>query len=561
MGSSMQSRRSTASATDIMRPKQKTQSFKRFGLGLFASPIARRILLANIAGLIVLVMGALIVNELRAGLVQARIESLDGQAQLTGSLIEDLATRGAPEPTMDPDLARALLARVELSPNIQMRVFDLNGAVVADTRLLEDMLETEDLPPLGEPRGVDLALDNVLRPLAQALAPFLPRRPDGVFDLTTLEDEHRNAIVGEASSGQRLTESGRRVVSVSVPIQRVSAVVGILTVEASDVEAIIRAERAALIPFALVAILVAVLSAVLMTVTIARPLRRLAAAADQVRAGDSARLEMPALERRRDEIGELASALSSMTDALRQRIESNERFAADVAHELKNPLTSIRAAVETADAVDDPDVRQRLRHVIATDVSRLDRLITDISSATRLEASFARQPQEPLDLTSMLSEICEAYAHLDAPDPDNINAKRAAGVVFKNPGFKITVFARAESLARVFRNLIDNARSFSPQDGSVRVSVVRVGADARVYVDDDGPGVPADNLERIFDRFYTDRPSGASFGTNSGLGLSIARDLVSSHNGRLWAENRHVNDDVVGARFAVALPVARRTEV
>jgi two-component system sensor histidine kinase ChvG len=280
------------------------------------------------------------------------------------------------------------------------------------------------------------------------------------------------------------------------------------------------------------------------------PVLRLARAADRVRLSRARAIALPDLAGRDDELGDLARSLEAMTQALSERMGAIERFAADVAHELRNPMTSIRSAVETLDIVKADAPRQRLLGILQQDVNRLDRLITDISNASRLDAEMARDSPAMLDLGRLLADICGFYEATVKPGERHVR--------FLQPpaGEPLRVMGREGPLSQVFRNLIDNARSFSPIDGEVRVSVGRDRDEIRVFVDDDGPGVPPENMETIFERFYTSRPKGAAFGGNSGLGLAIARQIVETHGGKIWAENRGAPDRVEGARIVVALPPA-----
>jgi two-component system, OmpR family, sensor histidine kinase ChvG len=282
---------------------------------------------------------------------------------------------------------------------------------------------------------------------------------------------------------------------------------------------------------------------------------RLSAAADQVRLQRARAISLPDLEDRRDEIGDLARSLESMTDTLSTRMDAIERFAADVSHEIKNPLTSIRSALETLDLVQDKDKRDRLTAVLQQDVRRLDRLITDISNASRLDAELSRDRPRPVDLPALLTDIVGVYETTSKPG----EAPVTLHIALDTPA---RVMGRDGPLGQVFRNLIDNARSFSPAGAAVRVSVVRDDLDAlplHVRVEDDGPGIPAENLETVFQRFYTSRPRGAAFGSNSGLGLSIVRQIVEAHGGRVTATNRiDASGAVAGARFEVALPAVGR---
>jgi two-component system sensor histidine kinase ChvG len=351
-----------------------------------------------------------------------------------------------------------------------------------------------------------------------------------------------------------MSESGDRVVSVSIPIQRVRQVLGVLTVEAGGVDDIVAAQRMAMAPFILVAIAVTLASSILLDRLVARPVLRLARAADRVRLSRARAISLPDLAARDDEVGDLTRSLESMTDALSARMDAIERFAADVSHEIKNPLTSIRSAVETLEiSGDKPAARDRLLAVLKNDVRRLDRLITDISNASRLDAELSREAPRRIDLARLLGDIVTVYAASQR--------EGEPGVRLDLDGGEYPVIGRESPFGQVVRNLIDNARSFSPPEGEVRVQLQRLQEGdhrlIRVVVDDNGPGVPSENLETIFERFYTSRPKGAAFGGHSGLGLSIARQIVEAHHGRISAENREGPDgSVAGARFIVTFPEA-----
>jgi len=304
----------------------------------------------------------------------------------------------------------------------------------------------------------------------------------------------------------------------------------------------------------IVAVAVAVITSALLTFGIARPLRNLAIASDRVTAGTAQRLNLGPLHNRKDEIGDLSRAMEEMTTSLYDRIQENERFAADVAHELKNPLTSIRSAVETSLAVNDPAMKEKMANVIARDVIRLDRLISDISNLSRLEAEIVREELVRVDIGRLLEDIVSIYRDTARDGDPRVT------LVNKTDGVQ-EVSGREGPLGQVVRNLVENARSFSPPGGQVTVTLSRVtsarGPMVRITVEDDGPGIPPDKLEKIFQRFYTDRPAGAKFGNNSGLGLSIVRQITDTHRGTVWAENRMTDGRVAGARFVVELPVAQ----
>ena len=519
------------------------------GKGLIRSRIARLIFASNMAGLVVLIAGAMVLNEMRAGLVVSKKQDLVAQSQIFTNLLSEGATFGQPLPRMDQELARATIRSLALPISVRAQVRDRSGEIVADSFMLSERVDVSALPPLEEPGAFQKMSADLSNWASGILQQVLPERGAGAVRAQSFEEEFAAAMSGETAASQRFSDRGQRVISVSVPVQHVSAVVGVLTLEASDVEEIVRAERAALIPFILVAVLVALITAALLTLGIARPLRRLSVAADGVRAGEADRLNLPELTRRRDEIGDLAQSIEAMTAALVERIEANERFAADVAHEMKNPLTSIRSAVETAERVqDDPEAREKLRQVIASDVRRLDRLITDISNASRMEAEFTRLPTQSLDIGRLCEDIVQTY------DASRVNGEIPVRFRDETMGAGLLVRGREGPVGQVLRNLIDNARSFSPEGEAVTVTLEQGRAGprtlARILVEDNGPGIPADKLEKIFDRFYTDRPPGAAFGNNSGLGLSIVRQIVESHRGVVSAENRTEG----GARFIVELP-------
>jgi two-component system sensor histidine kinase ChvG len=474
---------------------------------------------------------------MREGLIEARIDSLRTQGELIANVLAEGATEDEPEPRLLPEAARTILRTLYVPESVRVRLFSTTGDGITDSFLLADQVITRVLPPLDE---------------IPAVEPFAEEEAVEEASERTLEDEFARALVGRVVENQRENEAGERVVSVSIPVQRVQKVVAVLTIEAAGVDAIIAAERRALIPFLVVALVVTLVSSSLITLFVARPIRKLARAAEQVREAGPRNASIPDLSARRDEIGDLSVTLEDMTEALAERIDAIEAFAADVAHEVKNPLTSIRSALETLPKVSDDERRERLLDVMRHDVKRIDRLITDISNASRLDAELSRAAATPMDLVKLVKDMVALYA--------DIRRDGEPEVVFVGGPAKAAMHGAEEPLGRVFRNLIDNAKTFSPPGGTVRITVsadpgLAFAPGFRVTVEDDGPGVPEENLERIFDRFYTERPKGAAFGSHSGLGLAIARQIVSAHHGRIYAENRKKPDgSVAGARFVVDLP-------
>lgn len=524
------------------------------------SRIGRIIFLANFLGLFIVVLGALLLSEWSEGLTQAQIRSLRAEGELIKNILIESTT--GPAPSMDEVAVRRTLRRLlppaneaTGQPGPRVRVFDANGRLVADTDVLYGRVDQHELPPLTEPQpGIGDSF-KAISDAAERVENFriTPWRPTG-----TLEQEIARAMAGAPASSQRIDERGQGVVSLSLPIQRVSAVLGVITLESPDVERILLAERLRMIPFVFGATIATFLSSALLGLFVARPLRLLASAADRLRATGATRLALPEVSRRQDEIGEVSRSIEAMTAALADRIDANERFAGDVSHELKNPLASIASAVEAARKVTDPAKQSELLSIVSNDVRRLDRLITDMARASRIEAETARGDLSRVDLARLASVIAESYAAAPGETSE-------VAVAFRGPApADAFVLAQEGPLGQVFRNLIDNAKSFSPPGGVVTLKVeterTREGGLVRATVEDQGPGIPPANLETIFQRFYTDRPRGAAFGGNSGLGLSIARQIVESYGGKIWAENIEglTPDKPVGARLVVVFPAAAR---
>ncbi len=568
--------------------KRPRRAIRRLRSGVAVSRLTLTIVLANFIGLVILLVGSLGVTQYRDGLVQAKLEGVRAQAQLFADVLAQVAINESDcAPVYADEAAQSgatvcgltlsqrdvneVFNRVWDSFEGRVRIFaapqtndnppvkDASALLIDDVMLRADEILVEDLPPVEEAHA-----DNALWRLARSAESFLKRFMTGGFrrdaERRTIEAELNEALASSpfveerGATSVRFNEDGELVASVSVPIRRVQAIYGVVTAEIGGIEDLVADARLAILPFFGLACAAALLTSLLLTAAIAQPIRQLAVAADKVREGIAAagRARIPDFSARKDEIGELSASLRSMTQAIYARIDAIESFAADVAHELKNPLTSIRSATETLDIATKPEAREKLMGVIKKDVARMDRLITDISNASRLDAELAREAREAVDLRKLLSDITDLY-RMTAKDSE-------ARVAFDPSGAPVYLFGNATALGQVFRNLIDNARSFSPPSGEVRVFLVPPTDRERliqVIVDDDGPGIPADALEKIFSRFYTKRPHGAAFGNNSGLGLAISRQIVASHDGVIWAENRTgEKGEPLGARFVVELPAA-----
>ncbi|MEJ1970662.1 MAG: stimulus-sensing domain-containing protein [Rhizomicrobium sp.] len=512
------------------------------------SALSRRIILFNAFALVVLITGVLVVQSSRAGLVDERLSGIQSQAQIVASTLAEYSTDEVNH-IMYVAQAKPLLRQLIAPTRLRARLYDTTGHLLIDTRYLlaRNIVQVQELPPLdwwdNFKADVVRLYDGVMgvRPFTR-LEPYFEAGDNG-----RVYSEVTTALSGDSADAERVDERNRLVLSVAIPIQRFKAIYGVLLVstEGGDIDDILREERATLIQVFLVAVAVMVVSSLFLARFIADPVQRLARAADEVRSGHAGRSTIPTMDERRDEIGDLAGSLSAMTRALYDRIDAIERFAADVAHELKNPLTSLKSAVEMLGRADTDDARARMMAIVRNDVKRIDRLITDISDASRLDAELSRETSGRVDIGHLLATIVEIY---------NMTAV-ARGVHLElklDLPPQATVLGRDERLGQVFRNLIDNAISFSPPGGAVEISGRVEGGFARILVDDSGPGIPEENLEAIFDRFYTSRPPD-HFGNNSGLGLSIARQIVEAAGGTIIAANRSTG----GACFVVRLPLLR----
>ncbi|MFC5845685.1 sensor histidine kinase [Aminobacter sp. NyZ550] len=547
----------------------------------FFSSLTRRILFLNLAGLAVLVAGIFYLNAFRGALIEARVESLMTQGGIIAGAIASSATvetdaiRIDPEKLLElqageslgpgtdqldsldfpinPERVAPLLRRVISPTRTRARIYDRDANLLLDSR---HQILRYDLPPVEEeePTLIERAQKFIFDFFVDSSLPVYKEQPGGNG---AAFPEVVQALTGGPATIVRVSEQGEQIVSVAVPIQRFRAVLGVLmlSTEGGDIDKIVAAEQKAILRvFGVAALVTAILSMVLAS-TIATPLRRLSAAANRVRRGSKNRDEIPDFSDRQDEIGNLSVAVRDMTNALYNRIEAIESFAADVSHELKNPLTSLRSAVETLPLAKNESSRARLMEVIQHDVRRLDRLITDISDASRLDAELAREDASRVDLKKFIGDLVsvsrESGRHKKPVEIEFTPAKLPAGVKNYN------VAGHDLRIGQVITNLIENARSFVPDEhGHIAISLARVGKFNVITVEDNGPGIRAENIDRIFERFYTDRPASEAFGQNSGLGLSISRQIVEAHGGTLTAENITGTKpgELKGARFIVAFP-------
>ncbi len=532
------------------------------------SPLLRRILLVNLVPLALLLAALLYLDQYQNGLLAAEVTALREQARIYAGALGESAVRDddAGHARLQPDLARPLLhSLTEPTPNAQARVYDPEGQLVADSRVHEGTggaVTTEPLPPAaarGEVLGaIGRVYDRVLAWFPhEGEVPVLDTGPSaaGPDWQPDMREELRLSGGNKARQMQayvRRTQDDRLLVTVSEPVVRDRRMVGIvlLTREAREVDNSLLAVRLSILALFGLALGLTVPLSWYLSLTIARPILRLARVAEQMREGRGrSGIVPPLLLARHDEVGELAQALAQSARALWDRMDAIERFAADVAHEIKNPLTSIRSAIETLRRIDDADKQRRLLAIIAEDVGRLDRLISDISDASRIDAELSRVATGPVDVAPILATLAGINAATRADGAPHIEVAPAEGAT--------VVQGVEDRVVQVLRNLIANAVSFSPANGRIVLTTRESGGMVEICVDDEGPGIPQARLEHIFDRFYSERPRGEQFGQHSGLGLSISRQIVAALRGRISAENRRdPGGRVLGARFVVRLPRA-----
>ncbi len=578
-------------------PATRVRALSAAVVSRFSSSLTRRIVVLNLGGLLVLSAAFLYLNQFREGLIDARVQSLQTQSEIIAAAIAASAAvdtdsitidpekllRLAPGETYDPNAdtyddaefsinperVGPVLRRLVSPTHTRARVYDRDGYLLVDSQSLAERASiiSSELPAPNRDEATPTLVERTWNLLRGRFGPDAPPAATEPVEAGNgrAYPEVREALAGTPASVVRVNAKGETIVSVAVPVQRFRLVRGslLLSTQGGDIDKIINFERWAIIRIFLVSAGVMFLLSLLLAGTIAEPMRKLADAAERVRRGVKSRQEIPDFTSRSDEIGHLSGALRDMTGALYNRIEAIESFAADVSHELKNPLTSLRSAVETLPRARNEESRARLLEIIQHDVKRLDRLISDISDASRLDAELARGNTDTVDLAKLLGAVVFVANEVDRGDGVRVGLDIAPT---DDPRRAYLALGHDSRLAQVVNNLVDNARSFSPRGGAVRVALrggrsgARQGQAAEgfeIIVDDDGPGVPEPVFERIFERFYTDRPD-QGFGQNSGLGLSISRQIVEAHGGTIRALNRGDQPNGAGgARFVVWLPQPR----
>ena len=493
--------------------------------------LGARIIAINLIGLILLAIGFILVDKSENNLIEARKEALILQANLIAFSF-----------TLDSSVTNQEINNID---NLFLTK-KWTSTKIARTQIFNDnLIKIFDSKDYQKEKNQDQDSSNyffsdIIKIIKELFGRDAPLLPDLGYSLSDLKD----AILGKTKATEYKLKNGGITVHVSIPLQRnnLKKEVLLLSTQEGDIGRIIREERQRYLRAFLVALSISLFLSVSLSSTIARPLNRLAKAAEGV--SNAGIGEIPIMENRKDEIGVLANSVKRMTIALQDRVKSVEAFAADVAHELKNPLTSLQSAIETLQLSKEEEERKQLIKIAIKDLKRLDRLISDISSSSRLEVELARGEFEVIDIRDVLQSVMEVTR-------TNITKKIDIKINLKLPKNKIEVLGIGDRIAQVFYNLIDNAISFSKTGYNIDINASTTKSDAVIEIRDEGPGIPKENLGRIFERFYTYRPEEKIFGNNSGLGLSICKQIIKSLNGTIIATNRLGG----GAVFTIILPL------
>jgi two-component system sensor histidine kinase ChvG len=546
---------------DTMRPERTV------------SPILLRILAVNVMALAILVGSLLYLGRYQDRIIATELDAMLSQARIVAGAVAENAVviDDNDQSILSPLLARMMVRRLAETTEIRTRLFSADDTLLADSHYLlaekadanvqvQELAAVGDVPVSWGARmiaaffdAIDVIHEHHAYP---AYGEQLIQRADQ-YDVTT------RALHGEKATQVWSLSQGGLILAVAVPVEHYRRTLGAVMMSRSDasIDRAIYAVRINILQIFFITLGITILLSLYLARAIARPIRQLAQAAEVLRHGQTSHAgitgianllrddAIPDMTSRHDEIGDLSGALRDLTKALARRVSDIENFAADVSHELKNPLTSLRSAVETVERVQDPAARQKLMLIIRDDVDRMTRLITDISSASRLDAELGRANPEVIDIAAKLAQLGDYYRSSVAKDG------RIANIVVSPAVEPLRIMGIKGRLMQVFQNLIDNAVSFSPADKPVVVTASRVGRNVQVRFEDSGPGIPENKLEAIFDRFYSERPRTEKFGIHSGLGLSISKQIIETHRGRVWAENRKdANGTIIGARFVVQIP-------
>tara|TARA_B100001540_G_C15814667_1_gene646473 strand:- start:3332 stop:5020 length:1689 start_codon:yes stop_codon:yes gene_type:complete len=522
------------------------------------SPLTLRILAVNVLALVFLAGAVLYLDQFRAALIQSHVDAMVTEGQIIAGALGEAATVGPEATDLQLVPARQIVQRLVGETGRRTRLFSADGRLLLDSRHLavDQSIKVAPLPPLNGMAGLQ---EQAVRALTRFLDAVeqradLPAYKEYMVQKADHYPEIVAALGGEVAHQLWQGRENRRIITVAVPVQRLRRVLGalLLSADTREIDMAVHEARFTILKLFAVTLILTLMLSIFLGNTIVRPIRMLARAADRVRLNVGQKAAIPDFSERGDEIGDLSLSLRDMTDTLERQLDGVAAFAADVSHELKNPLTSLRSAAETLNIVKDQAARDKLTNVIMQDVTRLDRLITDISRASRVDAEMSHARMEPVNITRVLEMLYDTYLATGLKNNIGLELQLVTDPVDQKPE-DVIVNGLEGALGQVFRNLIDNALSFSPTGKTVAIRLRIEKQEAEIAVEDEGVGIPEDKLSHIFGRFYSERPAGEAFGHHSGLGLSICKQIVKAHHGHIYAENRIGR---TGARFVVKLPLA-----
>ncbi len=546
--------------SDIGIVKAKKHHIKR--KNRLISPLTIRIMAVNLFALIFLGGGILYVDQVQNTLLQSRIEELVKDANIMAGALGEAATGGTDTTELLLEPAENILIRLVGVTDIRTRYFGVSHELLIDSRdlAINNVVVVDTMPrQLGFENFweiVNSEVSNLLDKLQQR--DELEEYHEVENETATDYPEILEALQGEVSSRIRRLNDASDIITVAVPVQRFRRVLGalMLSADTGDIYAAVQDVRLTIIQFFFASLFITLLMSLFLAKTIVRPVVKLARSADNISLGGKS--DIPDLSARNDEIGDLSRSLKDMTNILATQIDAVASFAADVAHELKNPLTSMRSAIETMEYAKTEDNRRKLREIIGDDVKRLDRLITDISDVSRLDAEMSNASMTKVNMTALLETLVDIYLTTQKNNLPNLILDIKKRRFKSQDGKPAPYFVRGleGQLGQVVRNLVDNAISFSKKDGNILINLRRKNNMVELTVEDEGVGIPIDKLESIFDRFYSERPKGEAFGKHSGLGLNICKQVVDAHGGEIFAANKmDKSKNIVGTCFTVLLPL------
>ena len=524
------------------------------------SPLTLKILGVNVIAIFILAFGFLYSAQYESELIDAELAALKKEAQLISAAISEGGTRDRLDETaiLAYDLSQLMVRKISAQSDFRILAFNTSGRLIADSHKLLGAGGTVEIQYLAPPKFTLPWHARLTKSVRQFLLTHLPSKLNLQYFPKVDESEIQSfphmieTLKGESYTNAWYTTNKEILLTASYPVAQLKQTLGgiMLIRDGERIESAISNVQFNVVRIFLAALAITIFLSVYLSTTIGTPIRELSKAADKIRTGHGTEETIPNFSNRRDEIGDLSLAIKDMTNTLNMRLTAIERFAADVAHELKNPLASLRSAIETLENIEDTATRHKLYSIINDDIRRLDRLITEISAASRLDAELSRLEHTDIDLYQLLSSIIETYQ--ERPDIEHvihiehINSTSHPTLLHGNEG----------RLGQVFFNLLDNALSFAAKDTEIRLQLWHQDDSISVSIENDGDPIPESKLETIFERFYTQRPKNEAFGTHSGLGLHIAQQIVHAHHGHILAENiTDSSGQHTSVRFTVTFPV------